>query len=125
MAFTGQRIYPKIHCGVETTDATITTAISYTVSTNGVGEFDFTMIGRDNVSGELLHGRKVVKIKRVSGTLSVVSTIIDLITTTIDGINMATASWTIDISGDDIRVRVTGVVGRTIHWQGKGDLILN
>ena len=125
MAFTGQKQYPKVQGGIETTDATVTTLVSYTISSNSVGEVDFSLTGRDNVSGEIIHGRKVVKFKRVSGTLSVVSSIIDLITTTIDGTNMLTATWTVDVSGDDIRVRVTGVVGRTIHWQGYGKLIIN
>lgn len=125
MAFIGQKTYQKIHGGVETTDATVTTLTSYTVSANSVGEVEFRLTARDNVSGEILQGRKVVKFKRVSGTLSIVSSVIDLITTTIDGTNMLTASWTLDVSSDDIRVRVTGVVGRTIHWQGIGEIILN
>lgn len=127
MAFSGQQNFPKIQFNVETTNATVTTPTggTYTVSTNSVGEAEIHVVGRDNVSGEILHGVKIAKFKRVSGTLSVVGSLIDLVTLSIDGTNMLTATWTIDVSGDDIRVRVTGVVGRTIHWQGYGMIIVN
>ena len=125
MAFTGQRNYGKIQGALETTDATVTTMSTYTVSVNSVGEIDMRLTWRDNVSGEIGHGRKVAKFKRVSGVLSIVSTIIDLIAITIDGINLLTSTFTIDVSGDDLRVRVTGVAGRTVHWQGIGEIIIN
>lgn len=125
MAFTGQKEFPQIQGVVETTDATVTTLCSVTISNNSVGELEMHIAGRDNVSGEILHGVRILKFKRVSGTLSAVGSLIDLVAISIDGTNMLTATWTMDINSNDIRVRVTGVVGRTIHWQGYGKLIIN
>lgn len=42
-----------------------------------------------------------------------------------DAVNNAGATWTIDNSGDDVRIRVTGNIGRTIHWQFKIEISMN
>ena len=125
MAFTGQKVYPIISGAVETTDATVTTLMSYTVSSNCVGEFEAKVTWRDNTSGEIGQARKVARFKRVAGVLSVVGSLTDIIAVTLDGTNLLTSTFTIDVSGDDVRVRVTGVAARTIHWQGRSDAIIN
>lgn len=118
MAFTGQRIFEKRQDGVETTNATIATALTYTLTANGVYSVKVEMTAKDTTSGKSIRGIKTTTFERVSGTTTQVATsLTDLLTTLISDVaNNAGAIWTIDNSGDDIRVRVTGNASRTIHW---------
>jgi hypothetical protein len=118
MAFTGQRIFHKDQSGFETTNGTIATAYTFTLSANGVYSIRVSMTAKDTTSGKSIKGIKSTTFERISGTTTQVATsLIDIITTLVsDAVNNAGATWTIDNSGDDIRVRVTGNIGRTIHW---------
>lgn len=127
MAFTGQRNFHKINDGFETTNGTITTAWSYTLPANGTYTLTVHMNAKDSTSGKSIKGSKVTTFERVAGTTTQVATsLIDLIATLVsDAVNNAGATWTLDNSGDDIRIRVTGNVGRTIHWAFYGEIFMN
>ena len=123
--FTGQRDYLVIQGGHETTNATIATALTYTLPANGVYAVTVEMLAKDATSGASIRGTKTTTFERVAGTTTQVATsLTDLLVTLVSDVaNNAGAVWTIDNSGDAIRVRVTGNLTRTIHWQPKITII--
>lgn len=127
MAFTGQRILYRDQNGFETTDGTIATAWSYSLTANGVYTMTVNMNAKDNTSGKSVRGVKTTTFERIAGTTTQVATsLIDLVTTLVsDAVNNAGATWTIDNSGDALRIRVTGNVGRTIHWMPHIEITMN
>lgn len=127
MAFTGQRIFHRDQAGFETTNATIATAYTFTLVANGVYTVTVNMCAKDTTSGKSIRGVKTTTFERIAGTTTQVATsLIDLVTTLIsDVVNNGGATWTIDNSGDDIRIRVTGNLTRTIHWQMNIGITMN
>lgn len=127
MAFTGQKIFHNDQGGVETTDGTITTAYTFTLPANGTYAVTVDLNAKDTTSGKSIRGRKTTTFERVAGTTTQVATsLTDILTTLIsDAVNNAAATWTIDNSGDNVRVRVTGNVGRTIHWMVTVEITMN
>lgn len=121
MAFSGQRLFHNDQAGLETTNNTITTAYTYTLPANGTYSVEVELNAKDTTSGKSIKGKKTTTFERIAGvTTQVATSLVDIVTTLVsDAVNNAGAVWTIDNSGDDIRVRVTGNVGRTIHWQLK------
>lgn len=127
MAFTGQQTFDRKTGGAETTNGTIATALTYTLAANGTYSVYVEMNGKDTASGKSIKGIKTTTFERVAGTTTQVATsLLDVAATLVsDAVNNTGATWTIDNSGDDIRVRVTGNVGRTIHWQYKFEISMN
>jgi hypothetical protein len=127
MAFTGQRIIEQDVAGFETTNGTIASAWTKTLTANGVYTVTVEMIAKDTTSGKSIKGIKTTTFERIAGvTTQVATSLIDLAATLIsDAVNNAGATWTIDNSTDDIRVRVTGNIGRTIHWMSKITIVIN
>lgn len=127
MAFSGQRIFHRDQAGFETTDGTIATAFSFTLTANGVYSVKVEMTAKDTTSGKSIKGIKTTTFERIAGTTTQVATsLIDLVATLVsDAVNNTGATWTVDNSGDVIRVRVTGNIGRTIHWTSYIEITMN
>jgi hypothetical protein len=118
---------------VQTTDATQTTLFSYDLSSasasgTGAAWNDCTVqvmlmvtgkSGTNHLGGELL-----ATFKRNSGTLAIVGAAAGIGTLQADAA-LATASVSIDASGNIIRVRVTGVAATTIDWSGNLQMWFN
>lgn len=117
--FAGSKIFTKIQGAHQTTNNTIATAASYTLPDNGVFKVTVEMVAKDVTSGKSIVGTKTTSFERISGTTTQVATsLTDLLVTLVsDAVNNAGATWTIDNSGDEVRVRVTGNLTRTIDWQ--------
>lgn len=103
---------------VTTTNNTQTTAAQIHVPNNGAGEIRVKVVAIDTATTKLIHGEKYVKFERIAGTLALVGAVTDIIAITInDGANNAGATFTIDVSTDYLRIRVTGNTGRNIKWK--------
>lgn len=127
MAFTGQLTFERKTGGFETSNGTIATALTVTLVANGTYSVTVEMNAKDTSSGKSIKGIKSTTFERVGGTTTQVATsLVDLVTTLVsDAVNNAGALWTVDNSGDDIRIRVTGNIGRSIHWQYKLEISMN
>lgn len=113
----------RIQGTVSTTDAaTTTTVVSYTVAGNAAFHAEAVVIGRNTSNGDMTSARLVAKLSRVSGTLSGIGSVLSVVTLG-GAVGLATCTATIDVSGDTIRVRVTGVVATTIEWYS--DMIIH
>lgn len=96
---------------VRTTDATVTTLFTYTIADNHLGWIEATIVGRDEAGTHRALYRRAVRIHR-QGAGAVIGTVQTPYT------DESSAGWdaTIDASGNDIRVRVTGAAGVNISW---------
>jgi hypothetical protein len=111
------------HSEVTTTNNTITTGGQMNIPDNGAGIIKVEVSAIDTATTKLIHGYKYVKLERISGTLAVLGAVTDIIAISIsDAGNNAGATFTIDVSGDYVRTRVTGNTGRTIRWKIKMEL---
>jgi len=97
---------------VQTTDATVTTVASFTLADNTVYWFEATIIGRDTSGTDrAFYIRSTLAYRQSAGsaTLGALQTIVT---------DETNAAWdaTLDVSTNDVRVRVTGAVATTINW---------
>jgi len=101
---------------VQTTDATVTTAGSYTPPDNKVTEVRVMIVGRrsDGTQGAGYSIRATVR--RQSGTTTLIGAV------TAETAHEDNAAWdgTLDVSSPTIRARVTGAAGVTVDWVCKG-----
>lgn len=74
--------------------------------------------GHDSVSNDT-GGKTIARgFKRIAGTVTATDAAsLAIVTNTLPG-QLATATFDCDFSGTVLRLRVTGVVGRTINWFG-------
>lgn len=98
---------------VSTTDATETSIGTYTTADDYVYHVEAEVLGTVNGGGNAATYKLIASFKNDSGTLSQIGS-----TTTVHSAEDA-AGWdaTIDSSGTDIRVRVTGVAATNIDWR--------
>lgn len=111
-----QRIIQKIQSVQSTTDAATTTTIgSFTVPSNGSYHIEARVTGRNTANGDTVSAVVAGRFKRVSGTLSIIGTILSISALGGDA-GLTTCVVSIDTNSDDIRVRATGVIATTIEW---------
>lgn len=111
-----QKIIDRIQGTVNTTDAlTQQTAVSYPVPANAAYYAEYTLVGRDTTSGDTVAAKGSAVLNRVSGTLAVIGSVTSVLPMTGTAAIVASTS-TLDVSGDNIRVRVNGVIAKTIEW---------
>lgn len=99
---------------VVTSNNTVTTLTTIDLSMNARGYLRVKMIAV-NVSDQTkgLSGGRFCHFKCDMGTASALSVVND----PSDYLNgFTTATWTIDASGQTLRIRVTGETGQTINW---------
>lgn len=107
-----KRITELVDAVVTTSDATVTTLLSYTTTSGECGACVVLVIGRDG-AGNRAAFERFVGYQNVSGTLTV-GTTVSLATD--QAAALVTTAITLDASGTSFRVRVTGVVATTIDW---------
>jgi hypothetical protein len=97
---------------VQTTDATVTTLFSKTLSDNTLYYFEVSIIGRDAGGTNRAYYQRKLRVHRQGGGGATAGTIQTPVT------DESNAAWdaTIDVNGNDVRVRVTGAAGVTINW---------
>lgn len=100
--------------GVATSNAAATTLFSWTVNEQSVSRVVVNVIARRHSTGDVKTWFKSATARRSSGDADIVA-FADILTA--DG-TLGAALWgcTIDASGTDARVRVTGAVGADIEW---------
>lgn len=95
-----------------TTNATITTATTIATTSDTRGTLVVYMDARS--SGNGLHGNKQVHWKNVAGTVTILE-VLDIAADYLDG--LTTATWTVDASTSNLRIRITGEAATTINWK--------
>lgn len=99
---------------VTTTDATVTTILSWTIPDGSSAYVEATIIGRDS-SGNTTIKKIAACVKRNSGNASMVSSV-QIIVPLVADVALLTVVATLDVSSPSVRVRVTGVIATTIEW---------
>ena len=103
---------------VQTTDATQTTCGTYTVPLATVINVTMYIEAYSAAAGDAKVFQLVGGIERIAGGAVVCGSILNLITA--QGTAGATTwSVTADVSGNDLRVRVTGALATTINWMSR------
>lgn len=105
---------------VQTTDATTTTLKSYTTTTNKGVALDLVVNATQSDRSASVTWKILASITNAAGTVTIRNQLI----TADDG---GASTWTavLDVSGTDIRVRVTGAGGTTIDWCVAGTLLVH
>lgn len=99
----------------QTTDAlTAATVVSYTLPTNTVVGVDAHIVGKDTANNSV-YAVVVSAATRSGAGASQIGSPISLFTA-IASAGLSGSVITIDVSGNDIRVRVNGVLATTIDW---------
>lgn len=114
MDFWNGEIVKAVQANVETTDATETTLAAITgFPSDCAGFLEVTLFALDTGGGKSITGKRFAHWKSVAGVPSVMNVISD----SVDGKdNLTTATWTVDASGSDIRIRVTGEAATNLQW---------
>ncbi len=104
---------------VQTTDATTTTLKTIATTTDKGHVVDLLVSATRSDRGVMVAWKILATITNVSGTC----TVRDVVITPTD----PASTWvaTVDVSGTDIRVRVTGAGGTTIDWCVAGTLLIH
>jgi pectate lyase-like protein len=110
---------------VTTTDATETTLATYTIAASTVVEIDVTVTGYRTggasgvgAVGDIVAERRRIVAKRVAGGAVIVGTPDAIGTDQFDDVLLLGVT-TIDASGNDVRVRVTGKTDATVQWNAE------
>ena len=101
---------------LETSNGTTATVDSFTMSDGEAGyDFAVTVTAKDNATGGYYRQDHRVSYTRTgSGAPTIQGTLITANTVATGSIAAATA--TLDVSSNDLRVRVTGIAGTTVEW---------
>ncbi len=105
---------------VQTTDATTTTLKSYTTTTNKGHTLDLVVSATQSDRSAATSWKILASITNAAGTCTVRNQLI-----TADDGGASTWAVELDVSGTDIRVRVTGAGGTTIDWCVAGTLLIH
>ena len=99
----------------QTTNSTQATGLIWTPPGSSVSNIEAIITAVKPSDGTSASWRITALYKTVSGTVSLVGSVLDLMTAQKD---TAAITWatTIDISGSNVRVRVTGGLTDTIQW---------
>ena len=96
----------------QTTDATPTTIYSYTLAANEAAQVNATILGR-STNGDPNAYVRVATFRHNAGVAALVGSVTAVHTAE------HTGGWdaTLDVSGDNFRVRVSGAAGQTVDWR--------
>lgn len=108
--------FDQVVATVQTTDNTQTTVVSYEIPADSVVQVSAQVLALS--SGDV---RASWRLEASAGPLSSVLDLFGGITSQLDDRDLAALGWnaTIDIDGDDIRVRVDGAPGVTVDWMAR------
>lgn len=108
-----------------TTDATATTALSYTIPQNGVAfHVEATVVGKDTATNDAIISRKVAAGKRQTGTTAIIGAVVN-VWGNITEDPLSTTSVTLTTTTTDVLVVVTGKLATTIDWHVELKIIMN
>lgn len=103
----------------KTTDSTLTYIDTITVANNEAGILEVQVTGYNDSLSIAVTGKKIVRYKKVAGTLTLGS-ITDVLATEVDSNLQNTplggATWTIVAASNQIYVRIKGKVPYNIYW---------
>lgn len=104
---------------IQTNNATTTTLVAIVAPDDARGYLIVTMLAAE-LSGATrgLTGKKMVHWRSSGGAVTIVS-VTDIAADSKE--TLITATWTVDGSGGDIRIRVTGEIGLFIDWYAAYD----
>jgi hypothetical protein len=97
-----------------TTDENPHTIAAFTIGANEVGFLEAQVIGFDSTGGDAVTGAIMVRYKKVAGTLTLGSTVVDAAIVTDAGLNSATFAWA--ASSNNINLDVTGDTTTSVRW---------
>lgn len=97
-----------------TTDATITTVNTVTISDNEVGFITIKTVGYSPDSVAAVTGIKSYRYVKKAGTLTLGSAVNVL--TPVADTQVSTATFVASASGNNILIRVTGIAALTMYW---------
>ncbi|QYB17391.1 hypothetical protein PV-S19_0027 [Pacmanvirus S19] len=101
---------------ITTGDATPVTLYTMTTIADAAYFIIAEIIAVNTTDNETAAFKKSIKIKNVSGSVTASS---DFDTWSITDTSLGTASISFNISGTDIQLNVTGVIGKSIKWAGE------
>lgn len=106
-----------------TTDGTTWVALTgavVTIPDGAVTRVSAWVLGRNTATGAVANAEGRQRGKRVSGTLSLVGSLIDLVTMILGSdAALNTSDYRITVSGTTLTLEVKGVAATTIEWQGE------
>jgi hypothetical protein len=112
---------------VSTSDGvTWTTLASYTLASNASFSIrNIIALGKDG-SGNTAEVQGTQRGKRVSGTITMVGSLVDLVTALVGSdVVLNTSAYRININGDIIELQVKGVALTNIDWIGSFDIMIH
>jgi len=99
---------------VLTTNATPTTIKTITITDETAGVIEVFLSGKETGTAGSLGGIKAVQYNKNGGTLTL-GTVGDVLATNATG-TLATATWTITTSSNNIIIQITGVAATNAEW---------
>lgn len=120
----GQKTIHRVAGEAQTAGAVAVTVASALVPTGCGVRAVAHCVGREIATGATHVSGRVAAAKDVAGALSAVGAVADLVAPIADAA-LATAAVTIDISGNTVRLRATGVLATNIEWFGELTLYIN
>lgn len=102
---------------VTTTNATTTTAGTIDLVLNSGGKYRIELVARNTSNNDTWVAEKIAAVQvDGTGTGAIIGATTPDLFTPISDAGMVTCAATADISGDTLRVRVTGIAATTIKW---------
>ena len=122
MSTSDQSTILRIQGRVQTTDATVTTCGYYTLPDECVAFVRAVVLAVQSGSANTAGYERKAIVEGQSGTRALVGAVESGFAA--DREDVGTWDCTIDVSGNDVRVRVTGIAATTIDWQTTLEIIL-
>jgi hypothetical protein len=97
-----------------TTDASAHTIATITAGANETGIIEAQVVGFDSTGGDAVTGSLIIRYKKVGGTLTLGSPVVDAAIVTDAGLNSATFAFA--ASSNNINLNVTGDTSTTVKW---------
>lgn len=108
---------------VTTSDGTQTVLISYALPTGSVCSIDCDIVARKS-DGDGARVKKTQTFRNVSGTLTAIGALTDIIALVTD-VSLATIAITMAVNGAAVEIKVTGIAATTIDWLGLITVYIN
>lgn len=101
-----------------TTDGITTTLVTVTLDDDAIYVFDLYVIARrTDSSKQAVFHRKVAVFREAGGSATIIGTILTPLTRPVS----TNYTATFDVTGNDLRVRVTGQAAETVNWESYMD----
>lgn len=109
---------------VTTTNDTVTTVFQRTLPSTGAFLVNARVVGvRTDAAGRVAYWKAALVSRDAGGGAAQVSTTASVIADLEDPAGITAADVTIDVTSNDVRVRVTGIAAFTIKWHAKVEVL--